>query len=46
MSRIKRGARHAAEHALAKLGYTPEQTERVITDAREMADLEWLATED
>jgi hypothetical protein len=43
LSRIRRGARHTAEQALARLGYTPGQAAQAIADARDMAELEWLA---
>lgn len=38
--RILRGARHDAEKALRKLGYTDQQIPQLITDARDMATLE------
>ena len=37
--RIRRGARHTAEKQLAKLGYSAEQIDRIIGDARDMATL-------
>ncbi len=43
-SRISRGARHAAEKSLRKLGYTDDkQIAQIIQDARDMAALERLA---
>ena len=39
-SRISRGARHAAEKSLRKLGYTDQQIPQLIQDARDMATLE------
>lgn len=42
--RISRGARHAAEKQLRKLGYTDQQQiDQIIKDARDMAELERLA---
>ena len=42
--RIARGARHAAEKQLRRLGYQDEkQIAQIITDARDMATLERLA---
>lgn len=38
-SRISRGARHAAEKKLRKLGYTESQIDQIIRDARDMATL-------
>ena len=42
-SRISRGARHAAEKNLRKLGYPEQQIPQLIQDARDMAALERLA---
>ena len=43
-SRISRGARHAAEKQLRKIGFTDEkQIAQIIQDARDMATLERLA---
>lgn len=39
-SRISRGAYHKAQKQLATLGFTQEQTEQAIKDARDMAELE------
>jgi hypothetical protein len=40
-SRISRGARHAAEKSLRKLGYSDDkQIAQIIQDARDMATLE------
>lgn len=40
-SRISRGARHAAEKKLRKIGYTDDkQIAQIIQDARDMATLE------
>lgn len=38
--RIARGARHAAEKALRKLGFTDTQIPQLIKDARDVAELE------
>jgi hypothetical protein len=39
-SRISRGARHAAEKQLRKLGFTDQEIPQLIQDARDMAALE------
>ncbi len=42
--RISRGARHAAEKQLRKIGFTDEkQIAQIIQDARDMAALERIA---
>lgn len=42
--RISRGARHAAEKQLRRLGYSNQaQIDQIIQDARDMAALERLA---
>lgn len=38
--RISRGARHAAEKDLRSLGFTSQQIDQAIKDARDMAELE------
>jgi hypothetical protein len=38
--RIRRGAYHQAQKQLASIGFTSEQTEQAIKDARDMAELE------
>jgi len=38
--RIARGARHTAEKQLRKLGFTDQQVQQIIKDARDMAELE------
>lgn len=45
MSRIARGARRKAEAALDKLGFGEAQIAQAIKDARDVAELERLATE-
>lgn len=37
--RIARGARHAAEKKLRRIGFTTEQIAQIIKDARDMAAL-------
>lgn len=42
-ARISRGARHAAEKRLRRLGFTDQQIAVLIKDARDMAELERIA---
>lgn len=44
--RISRGARHAAERKLRRIGYTDQkQIDQIVKDARDVAELQRVADE-